>query len=687
MTQPSTLQETVNIKDSYNLKEIADWQLNHESKIRLPYLQRGFVWKSIQIIELWDSILRGYPIGALMMSKNGYLYDGQQRSTAIAIGMYNPWGNKDEKHFFRLKDIPTLWIDLMPIDNSSFNFSLCTKSHPWGYNSKGDILSISKRKQALKLFENIEQNKGKRYIDFGSQYVIPFDLKCPVPIGLLLNEKDEEGIKTQIDNFYSSNEQLKLLINKKNDTQDLTKIENLDKEFIKKLSKAIKNIEELKVPIVQINTELLSEGISNKTDEEENPTLFVRINAGGTPLSGEELIYSVYKAKFPKVIDIVEQQSSDFKFIAPSRIISLATRIVHSNKHNEQYCPPLKGVEDFNVKLKDIEKELKSLIEDKSLDTLFKRVNKIFDNEEIKIPKVVIKQLLKDNTDLFYLLLFWLNKYPNENANLKGILGWFTAIAWFCDPKFKKKYVSEIWDATLNNKKFWKEIPISPYQESNNEDTEFMMCPLPSTEAFEKFFPYAILKFEWNDLYFTKTKANSAKDIKEYYNNFQIPLEDVWDMFINKLVSSRNKGMILFAQRNYINDYFQEFSQIDDLEDTNTPWDWDHIYPTSNVYRKKGVDSKLRFWNNSIGNLRALDLTNNRAEGDNFYPLGRLEDERIRLNSFISNNDWENWKEIDKKIDNEKLKFYLQAIGHRICNIYKEWYNTLDIKGINFVEK
>ena len=56
---------------SYSLKEISEWQKEvsgQESKISLPSLQRGFVWKPSQIEALWDSIFRGYPIGAIMMS-------------------------------------------------------------------------------------------------------------------------------------------------------------------------------------------------------------------------------------------------------------------------------------------------------------------------------------------------------------------------------------------------------------------------------------------------------------------------------------------------------------------------------------------------------------------------------------------------------------------------------------------
>lgn len=79
-------------------------------KIGLPDLQRPFVWKDNKIRELYDSMLKGYPIGYIMLWEspadydekksgigiNGKIYtepkelviDGQQRLTALVASMY-----------------------------------------------------------------------------------------------------------------------------------------------------------------------------------------------------------------------------------------------------------------------------------------------------------------------------------------------------------------------------------------------------------------------------------------------------------------------------------------------------------------------------------------------------------------------------------------------------------------------
>ena len=99
--------------EQYTLKEIASWQTditNKESKITLPSLQRGFVWKPNQIEKVWDSIFRGYPLGAILMSedeitKHKLLLDGQQRCTSIALGHYNPFDEEINKSFLCYKKI------------------------------------------------------------------------------------------------------------------------------------------------------------------------------------------------------------------------------------------------------------------------------------------------------------------------------------------------------------------------------------------------------------------------------------------------------------------------------------------------------------------------------------------------------------------------------------------------------
>ena len=141
----------------YKLFQISKWLLSDNSNILLPAMQRGFVWKPVQIERVWDSIFSGYPIGAFMLSETAnqtmWLFDGQQRSTSIALALYNPW-EEERKSIGNAHQLPVIWIDLKPEKYSygqKFVIRVVTQSHPWGYQlfNNNAILSVSDRRKAL----------------------------------------------------------------------------------------------------------------------------------------------------------------------------------------------------------------------------------------------------------------------------------------------------------------------------------------------------------------------------------------------------------------------------------------------------------------------------------------------------------------------------------------------------------
>lgn len=80
--------------------------------VRVPHFQRGLKWGSSDVVKLFDSIYRGYPIGSLLFSKGPaestrltvgplpvdapetpeawWVVDGQQRVTALTAGLAHP---------------------------------------------------------------------------------------------------------------------------------------------------------------------------------------------------------------------------------------------------------------------------------------------------------------------------------------------------------------------------------------------------------------------------------------------------------------------------------------------------------------------------------------------------------------------------------------------------------------------
>ena len=57
---------------NYTLSQVASWA-DGNSEVTIPALQRGLVWKPEQVEMLWDSILRGFPIGSFLLADITYL--------------------------------------------------------------------------------------------------------------------------------------------------------------------------------------------------------------------------------------------------------------------------------------------------------------------------------------------------------------------------------------------------------------------------------------------------------------------------------------------------------------------------------------------------------------------------------------------------------------------------------------
>lgn len=119
-----------------------------DKKLELPDIQRGFVWKPHQIEYLWDSILRGFPAGSLIVHEKPpdslQLLDGQKRTTSIALA----FGNNALR---RPTDDIRLFIDLLKpnIEKTRRYYAVrvITKSHPWGYkfNDNTQLLESGKK--------------------------------------------------------------------------------------------------------------------------------------------------------------------------------------------------------------------------------------------------------------------------------------------------------------------------------------------------------------------------------------------------------------------------------------------------------------------------------------------------------------------------------------------------------------
>lgn len=674
------------MKDFFTLQEISDWQLHYDkSHVELPSIQRGFVWKSKQVEDLWDSILRGYPIGSFLFSKSGdklYLMDGQQRSTSIFLGHFNPYNPIDATKAWAIKgELPVLWIDIKPDtkpNSSKYLFRLTTRSHPWGYQATNNEskLNVSDRRKALELFQEHPNNNGG-YTSFKNSTVFPFDCNYPIPVCFFIESENIEEVLSKCESFLPE-----YLSTKRGGFKDRSEfITSLKTNLTIEIRNVFDNIKRVKNTIIKSN--IIEDRVLNEENESENPTLFVRINSAGTTLTGDDLIYSIYKASFPDAKNLIENVG--LNFISPTQVLSLVSRIVSSELDNNNYTKKL-NVRDFQRKIKndDFKNHLKDLIQTREIEKLFEKSISILsckDNQLFKgeIPPIIIKQFIKRNQELYLFFLYWLHinnsDKLDDNRKLK-IVSKLICFAWFGFDN-----LTRLWTENISNINFWNEPLNDLIWWDGSDGIHFLLPPDLLRKYYEQKEVIDLFKtnneHKWG-LYPTgvgEKIISFYKSVKKEEFDLAKSNEFFWE-FIGKI--QYNKQMILFAQREYINSTFKDFNQLDEIEDTNVPWDWDHIYPSEWVYRKVYCNQSIKDWNNTNGNFRAISLEHNRSRSNQQSPKDISNNEE-REYSFIKENDWLYWKNIDNRIWDNKIENHFKAITTRTINIYECFWNDLKI--------
>lgn len=396
-----------------DLPGIAAWQIAHPPArpgpviADLPSLQRDAVWKVKQIEELWDSILRGFPIGSFVfapphdfLGRQNYkhqrterqpgqsrylLLDGQQRANAIALAFDDIWARKDDTAK------GALWVDLAaPSEDRGveFIFRALTRAHPWGYQVNPEkTLSASDMRSALAAYRAVHHVPDHRPEDFSLWQTWPWAAKAPIPVAPLIaavmeHRSDVDGVRKALWNriqsfaFFGSNESIDrsgqandILNGQRQNIRDAFENDKSDRYLrLQRLIDAMNvTLEEqgiggYRVPALVFKSVNASENPLQKGEETSQTEatdqtkdaielLFIRINSAGTPLQGEELAYSLLKAEWPEVAQWM--QALPNKPALPSRIASLCVRLVlarnntASKTESRPVMPEMPNIADF----------------------------------------------------------------------------------------------------------------------------------------------------------------------------------------------------------------------------------------------------------------------------------------------------------------------------------------------------
>lgn len=580
------------MKDKYDLNEIASWVENN-SDVEIPALQRGLVWKPSQVELLWDSILRGFPIGSFMLSekdeqKNSYyLMDGQQRFNAIAIG-YNK---------IRKEQSPAiLWIDIEPNTDvkttRAYWVKVTTISHPWGFRNDDDCnkLSAPERRDALDKYEKKGTNIYNDVINLKETW--PHCAECPIPLFIFLNantnskEKFVQDVIAGIEKYKEEFSFLKKI--------EIDKI----KEKVEALHEPFKRLKEYQVSVNILSREVISQESDRTSSNSETTTLetlFTRLNTGGTRISQEDLSYSAIKAYWPEIKDLNDELASFY--MKPEKLAMFVFRLMQTLDGRDYLANDL-SLKQIRLLASDESKKAKIIDFYKSehLNEVLSIIDKWLGIKEVNdthTPALFRMKIVSDSPDLYLLLMYLAYKYPNIDTIVMRGLAFY--LHWFA---LKPKECANIVYKNCKDEISIERIDKALYAAM---DGRALLRPYSMEEITKDF-----------DVNVYQDGNYGAK----YWNQ-------PWWHFLE--YSFWKKELLLYAERAYLNTHFKLYcnpTKYGILGDHSSPWDYDHITPRdwmSNKHNAKYM-RYCQYWRDNIGNLAAIPFEVNRSKsnGDNY---------------------------------------------------------------------
>ena len=626
------------------LQEIASWQLKKREEVpaitcwaEVPSFQRGLVWRPAQIEVLWDSLMRGIPIGAISLLpiagdnvrfKRGnqssnlegayWLVDGQQRANAIAMGF------KD----FSTNNEAILWLDIHP-DRSKrhrrkYFFYVTTPGRPWGYgiaddNDETRTSNVPTDEYRRVLLEEV-QWKGEIKSKPTTEQLWPVKAGLPVPFSLLRNV------------FYSTNAESfaeevlgQANADSNNWAQHFRKVfSGKDKAFEKEIRDELKFTFDglLRVvhtkAIAMIAPEAFSGDETDDAEADEKSDIavyFDRLNRGGTPPSREDLDYSILKSVVPE-LSVLDEYAE--KLMHPSRMANIAMLTYFSLNNwkagiSRKEIYKLQNDNGFKSFILSQSDDFPSPFKE-AIDTVLSWISYDANSNECGLPPVLCSQLAKETSSLFRLLLLLAiySKRNNWKPENSFIVAFVSFVSWFSN-EGKLNYDTVI--EKIASSVSFEQIQLVLQQFISRQIESGMLLIPPRLADFERIL--------------TACAQNEPQTIRDSWNpiGYNAGLNHIWYWR-----DKAGRSLLLYSCRVFLSKAFDNYDPASAVwnEDCR-PWDYDHIIPQDWVQSGRG-NKQGEFhdivWEflMSVGNIAPVPFSINRSK-HNSPPGDYLGDE------------------------------------------------------------
>jgi hypothetical protein len=662
----------------------------------VPKLQRGRVWNPSQIELLWDSLLRGFPIGSLVVcpripgqddgddpSVTHHLLDGQQRSHAISLGYHDPFGMEVPESYSTASSI--LWIDLHPEipaeSTREFLFRLTTRAHPWGFrrSDRCEPLDAWQIRESLKTV-GLNPSSPEYQRPFPA-HLQPVEARVPVPFSFLTGDDPVdpdkiwqklsqrcEGIHTPWASAVCS---------------FLRDTSHVAEESRRKIFSALQILKQAAIVILPAPDSLVratrSETSAAMATGENSAIehLFQRLNRQGTRLDGEELAYSMIKAYWPQVAKPIEQIG--IRRMPASRLVMMAARAALTPARSIRFRAPL-SVSDIRRLAIKRDNDAAQVLEfiDNRLKGCCQWIEDVLRYDPEKNPQgllpVHLAHIARSQPDVYLLLLRIADQHLGTSTGAEPIedlrpvlLALVMRLSWFAvDTRLAVNCILCCHDDCVDG--FTTTSLRMALQTAQEAD---FLQKLPSPEELVLF-----LDFNESDLESWTWQSAIQGDGESYGVELR---QKFWGAFLQSL---GNRDLLLYAQRHFIARRFSDFdpSRRDLWEGHNRPWDFDHLHARALVNNLKSGNQYQRFlkqWLDTIGNLRAWPFEDNRSDS------AELSDKKITTaaqleDSFLYDFELPAFSMGRKAMsDGSSARAFAQACLHRMSRMYRECWNQM----------
>ena len=703
--------------------------------IAMPPVQRTAVWRPKQVLDLWDSLMRGLPIGAFYLLEgapklvrlrqaegadkgtqlhkadrlNFALLDGQQRMRAILAGAYGPAEGK-----------LCLWVDLGAEGAKQAPcLRVTSKAQPFGYDGEsGNKLRMDQRRNARRLIEPCPEKNPLMYGDRRAYDVDLFDRE--VKLGDKPIEKPPRPYVAANDKAFTGktfrlHDLLDAWRRRPSDAEGETTLRDAlpasaqdDMEIgpaLLALHEAFKKVEEAQVALLRVDPKHFPDQTKTLLD------LFARIGAGGTPLSFEERLFSIYKHYVPEIRDAVDAiHEKAGRVLPPTKIVAAALRIAHANvKDRPQYT--ISSASDFAAKMaggpaSEFRQTLDRLIPTTKvvlehrggpLSNAFGMVKRLLSHDPgrqdaLWLPDAMLVAL---PAELWQVLVYWVDRrggIPDQDGNTDACREELVRFALF--------WHLFVW----NNEKAarWAFEYLRNAQNVTHFPGPALYLNLIGTEGGDRC-AYALVNSKEFTERLSKDPNPGWRTDRERFGEGkkrnEVGAHWWWS----------GRKVLPWLQRDYVTEAFPGYMPLSDHED-DLPYDVDHICAWADcgdwysvrerITALKGDSSlaqKMREGRdavgNGIGNLRLVDASINKSDQDADISCkmpfaikdNASKQDKANMTKFaFPLEDWALWKRVSrpdalaKRLwDQDRLAAFQQAVEKRAAWLYCCFYNDL----------